>query len=360
MKILCFIDSLGSGGAQRQMVELAKGFKEKGHNVSFLTYHNVNFFKPELDKFNIPVKTIIEANNVKRLFKIRKAIRKNKPDALLSFLAGANFMATVAGFPYRQWKLVVGERSANPAIVNNIKLRFYRKMHFFSDYIVGNSHKNIELVKKIIPSINKKKLKVIYNSVEILKENDFVMSESDITNIVIAASYRPVKNLDGLIGALQILPQGYVSKLKINWYGNISADKNYYLLQQDRINQLGLSDILILRNETYEIHKEFLKADFVGLFSHYEGFPNSICEAMAMSKPVIVSKVSDVPLFVKENKNGFLCESNQSESIKSALISAIESSSEQRKEMGENNSIIAKQVFNRDIIVEAYLRIFLI
>lgn len=116
MKILCFIDSLGTGGAQRQMVEVAKGFKEKGHEVSFLTYHNINFFKPELDKHSIPVKTIEESNYVKRLFKIRKIIRKHQPDAVLSFLEAANFMATLAGFPSRKWKLVVGERSANPAI----------------------------------------------------------------------------------------------------------------------------------------------------------------------------------------------------------------------------------------------------
>src|SRR5690554_3879011 len=146
MKILCIIDSLGSGGAQRQLVELAKGFKEKGHEVSFLTYHDINFFKSELDNQDIPVKTIVEPNYVKRLFKIRKAIRRNEPDAVLSFLEAANFMATLAGFPYRKWKLVVGERSANPEILTNKKLRFYRKAHFFADYIVANSHKNLELV----------------------------------------------------------------------------------------------------------------------------------------------------------------------------------------------------------------------
>lgn len=40
MKILCVIDCLGSGGAQRQLVNLATAFKEKGHEVSFLVYHS--------------------------------------------------------------------------------------------------------------------------------------------------------------------------------------------------------------------------------------------------------------------------------------------------------------------------------
>lgn len=355
MKILCFIDSLGSGGAQRQMVELAKGFKEKGHEVSFLTYHNINFFKPELDKHRIQVKTILESNYIKRLLKIRKAIRSEKPDAVLSFLEAANFMTTLASFPYRKWKLVVGERSANPGILNNLKLRFYRKVHFFTDYIVGNSHKNIELVKKIIPSINKKKLKVIYNSVEIPKENDFVISESDKTNIVIAASYRGVKNLDGLIEALHLLPAEYKNKLKINWYGNISMDNAYYQAQLENINQFNLNEVLTLNDKTNQIHLKYNNADFIGLFSHYEGFPNAICEAMAMGKPVIVSKVSDIPLFVKENENGFLCESKQPESIKNALIKAIDSTQHQRMMMGENNFDVAKQQFNKEVIVDQYL-----
>jgi glycosyltransferase involved in cell wall biosynthesis len=357
MKILCFIDSLGAGGAQRQLVELAKGFKEKGHDVSFLTYHNINFFKPELDRNNISLQTLIEPNYIKRLFKIRKAIRKHKPDAVLSFLEAANFMATFAGFPYRKWKLVVGERSANPVILSNIKLRFYRKAHFFTDFIVGNSYKNIELVKEIIPRINKDKLKVIYNSVEIHEQHNFPRLECNTINIVIAASYRPVKNLDGLIEALQILPQGYISRLKINWYGNISMDKDYYLSQQDRIKQLGLNDVIILNNETKEIYNEYLKADFVGLFSHYEGFPNTICEAMAMAKPLIVSRVSDIPLFLKENENGYLCESNQPESIKNALINALESNADQRKKMGESNYYAAMHQFNKDLIVEQYLKL---
>lgn len=357
MKILCFIDSLGSGGAQRQLVELGKGFKEYGHEVLFLTYHEINFFKPELDAVHIPVKTIVEPNYLKRIFKIRKAIRKEKPDAVLSFLEGANFMATLAGFPSRNWKLVVGERSANPEILNNRKLKFYRKAHFLVDYIVGNSHKNIELVKKIIPNINNNKLKVIYNSVEIPRKTNYKIAENNVTKIVVAASYRAVKNLDGLIDALHLLPEKYKDKLIINWYGNIAMDNTYYQNQLDRINEFNLNDVLILNDKTNKIEEKYEAADFVGLFSHFEGFPNTICEAMALSKPVIVTKVSDVPLFVKENENGFLCESDNPDSIKNALIQGVNSSNKQRKRMGDNNYAIAIKEFSKEMIVSQYLNL---
>jgi glycosyltransferase involved in cell wall biosynthesis len=357
MKILCFIDSLGSGGAQRQMIELAKAFKLKGCKVSFLTYHENNFFKPELDEYNISVKTIIEPNYIKRLFKIRRAIRNHKPDAVLSFLEGANFMATLAGFPIRKWRLVVGERSANQRIVKNLKLRLFRKAHFFTDFIVGNSNKNIELVKKIIPLINKNKLKVIYNSVQIPDNNNFFIIESAITKIVVAASYRETKNLDGLIEAIFLLPDEYKLKLQINWFGHITTDNKYYETQLNKIKKNNLGGVIVLNNHTNQIYEKYQKADFVGLFSHYEGFPNAICEAMARCKPIIVSKVSDVPIFIKENENGFLCDSHDPKSIMEALIKAIDSSYLKRKYIGENNREIVSLYFDSEVIVNQYLEL---
>ena len=45
MKILLFIDSLGSGGAQRQIVGLATMLKEKGYGVKMVTYYDIPFYK---------------------------------------------------------------------------------------------------------------------------------------------------------------------------------------------------------------------------------------------------------------------------------------------------------------------------
>lgn len=45
MKILCFIDNLGSGGAQRRFTNLAVLFRKAGHQISFLTYSEGDFFK---------------------------------------------------------------------------------------------------------------------------------------------------------------------------------------------------------------------------------------------------------------------------------------------------------------------------
>lgn len=43
MKVLCLIDSLGSGGAQRQLVGLASLLKEREYDVLVVYYHSDHF-----------------------------------------------------------------------------------------------------------------------------------------------------------------------------------------------------------------------------------------------------------------------------------------------------------------------------
>ena len=47
-RILCLIDSLASGGAQRQMVGLAQLLKREGYGVKVLTYYDIPFYFQQL------------------------------------------------------------------------------------------------------------------------------------------------------------------------------------------------------------------------------------------------------------------------------------------------------------------------
>ncbi|MCO5268229.1 MAG: glycosyltransferase [Brumimicrobium sp.] len=358
MKLLLFIDSLGSGGAQRQLVELGKGFKEKGHEVIFLVYHDEPFFKPDLDAVNIPIKIVSEPNYLKRIFKIRKVIRKEKPDAVLSFLEPANFMATLAGLPFRKWKLVVGERSANPMIYKSPKKIIFRWFHCFADYVVANSKTNLDMVYKINPFLSKKKGKVIYNSIDfsIWKLNQGQKVISDKLNLIIIGRYHPLKNFDNLVKAIISLSESYKNRLIINWYGE-KVLPDYFETIVDQITKHGLERIIKLNESTLNIKQKYYECDLVGLFSTFEGFPNVICEAMAIGKPVICTKVSDIPMFIKEDVNGFLCEANDSASIARAIIKAINSTENERNKMGIINHDTAFKNFNKEIVINDYLRL---
>ncbi len=56
MKLLFVIDHFGSGGAQRQMVNLALGLSRRGHDVEFLVYYpEFDFFRARVDEAGLTV-----------------------------------------------------------------------------------------------------------------------------------------------------------------------------------------------------------------------------------------------------------------------------------------------------------------
>lgn len=358
MKILCVIDSLGSGGAQRQLITLAMELKKEGHNVSFLVYHNENFFKDLLDKENIYVQVINEPSYLKRLFKIRKYIRKGDYNAVLSFLEAANFMCEFAGLPWKKWKLVVGERSSNPNILKSVKLRFYRWFHLFADYVVSNSYENLKMVKKINPLLPARKCKVIYNAVDfnIWKPTpNYEPYKNGKLNLLVAASHQYLKNAKGLIEAVQGLDERDKLKIKIDWYGDERQD-NSYNEAIELISKYSLTHIFDFHGATKAIYQRMQYADVIGLFSFYEGLPNVICEGIVLGKPIISSAISDVPLLLKNEK--LLFNPLEVKEISKVLSYLISLKKEELLAIGEKNKILSKELFQKKTIVDNYLSLF--
>ena len=362
MRILCVIDSLGSGGAQRQLVELAMGFKNKGHEVSFLTYHYIPFYDHFLDNSRIVITCISESNYLKRFIKIRSFIRRGKYDALLSFLGAPNFICEVSGLPFRKWKLVVGERSANPNILRSFKLITFIWFHFLADYVVANSYTNLKIVRSINPFLSDSKCRVISNAVDFNRwrpSSDYVPRMEGRLRLVIAASHQYLKNLNGLLTALSLLSIGERDKIIVEWYGDRLTEPFYdnsVVEAQSKIRTFGFEDLVLLRPATHDITRIIQEADAIGLFSFYEGFPNAVCEGMACAKPVVCSKVSDLPNYLTYDSK-LLCDPNEPQSIKQALSYLISLSNDRLIEIGSINEKIARDRFDREIIISNYLQL---
>ncbi len=358
MKILCVIDSLGSGGAQRQLVNLALGFKERKHDVMFLVYHKENFYNNILKDNDIKVHEIIEKGYIRRLIKMRKFIRSGNYDAVLSFLEASNFICEVAGLPRRKWKLVVGERSANPNILNSLKLRSFRWFHFLADYIIANSHDNMRIVKEINPFLPSNKCKVIYNIVDFgnWKPNlEFEFKKNGKLNIIVIASHQYLKNLKGLVEAVALLDETEKKQLIVSWYGGISNDNSKEEAVK-LINKYCLNDIFNFYEPTLNIVEKLRESDILGLFSYYEGLPNVICEAMSTGKVVISSNVSDIPLLIK-NRN-LLFNPLFINEISEVIRYVMSLTPKDAKCISERNYNYAQINFNKEKIVNEYLQLF--
>lgn len=361
MKILFFIDELGSGGAQRQMVNLALEFVKLGYDITFLTYRKSDFYEKVLKEQNIHIINISEEGGyLNRLLTCRRIIRKGNYDSVLAFLEGPCFIAEVASFPFRKWKLVVGERSANPTMLTSIKQKLYRILHFKADYVVANSQCNINMLLRINPFLRKENCKVIYNLYDISNfavNKQFEYKMEGKTQLVIPSNLRYWKNLDGLIEGVNLLSKEDKVRLQVNWYGHefeIDDSKQKGILKIEKYN---LKDVFAFHPPTKEILPIMSNSDAVGLFSHFEGLSNTICEAMALGKPIITTKVSDNEIFIKDRETGFLCDSKDYNSIAIALSDLINCDTYELSEMGMKNREIFEKLFDRDNILMSYLKL---
>ncbi|MDD4436553.1 MAG: glycosyltransferase family 4 protein [Tissierellia bacterium] len=358
MKVLFFIDNFGSGGAQRQIVNLALLFHERGHHVRFLTYGKGDFFINPLRKAQITVDSIDSSGPIDRILKVRKYIRSGTQDVVISFLETPNFLACLSAVGGRRWQLITNERSAKVTSFTKFKGRLYKWFERYSDQIVCNSNNAKNLWERYYPRY-KHKIITIYNPVLISEEiNSVKLNKDGKIHMVVAASYQYLKNMNGLIEAVNMLSDVEKSMLQIDWYGRIevtSGNTKAYEEAITKIQEYKLNNIS-LNETTPEIISIMSNSDFVCLFSKVEGLPNVICEGMILGKPIIMSKVSDYDILVNK-ENGFLCDAEDPVSIKEALLKAINLSKEEISLMGENSRKKADKLFNKNTIIEQWLNL---
>lgn len=359
MKILFLIDSLGSGGAQRQMVTIAVLLKKRGYDIKFLIYHNYNFFQDTLTENKIEVIKIDAKGYLDRIIKIRKFIRKGDFDVVISFLETPNFLNTFSAFGGKKWKVITSERSAKVESFHSSKVKIYNFFQRYADAIVCNSENAKQLWTKYYPKYANK-LYTIHNTVSLPQLNSsYKLKVDNKINIVIAASYQYLKSPLLLANAINMLSNEDKDKILINWYGrkevSVGNTMAYDETKEFIINH-KLENIFLLHEETKDIAYKMNQADFVGLFSLYEGMPNAICEAMLIGKPIIMSKVSDYEILV-DKSNGLLVEVNDVHSIYENLLKIIKLKEDTIIQMGNNSKLKAQKCFSEEVIINKWLKI---
>jgi glycosyltransferase involved in cell wall biosynthesis len=87
-----------------------------------------------------------------------------------------------------------------------------------------------------------------------------------------------------------------------------------------RENKLG--NKVFLKGHTNNITQEIIAAHLILQITHKDAMPISVVEALAFSRPVIVSEVGDMPVWIKEEINGYISKDASIESIDATLEKA--------------------------------------
>lgn len=351
------MDSLGSGGAQRQMITLAAVLKERGQAVSFLLYSAEDFFKDKVKKMDIPIHHILTNSYFQRIWRVRKYIRNSNFDVVISFMDTPNFLNNIAAIGGKNWKVITSERSSKEKHFYTKQGKIFGWFQRFSDTIVCNSYNAMAMWEKHYPYY-KYKLTVIYNPVLLPEINqDYILRKNGKLHIVIAASYQYLKNPLGLIEAISSMTKEEKEELSVNWYGEKKVSYGGTKPFEESIYKLmkyQLEGVINLNESTKDIANIMQASDVIALFSELEGLPNVICEGMMIGKPIIMTKVSDYQELVDES-NGVLCDWDKPETIKNALLFMMKRSNQELISMGQQSKQKANRLFSKEMISDKWM-----
>lgn len=353
-KIILFTDCLGAGGAQRQLVGLAIMLKEKDYNVTVATYHNIDFYKKQLDDAGVRNLVIPNGSNKKtRIWAVRTFLKKERPDWVVAYQETPSLLACMAKVNGCKFRLIVSERNTTQTVGMNERVRFF--LYRWADAIVPNSYAQENYLISHYPWMQKK-LKTITNFVDLDYFSFIERKKRKVPEIVIAATIWSSKNTLGFIEAVKKLVDRNC-RFHVSWYGKSNIDMDYYNESLQKIQEYGIQDYIELKDKTKQIKNVYHNADLFCLPSFYEGTPNVICEAISTGLPVACSDVCDNYIYVKPGCNGVLFDPNNQNDMANKISQLLYISSLEFEKYQKNSRQIALGKLSKDVFVDAYVKI---
>lgn len=350
--VLLLSDSLTSGGAQRQIVGLAKLLHEMGYNVKLTYYHKIEFYKPFLDSNGVPNELIKgAANPLKRVFKIRRVIKQMSPDVVISYLDTPNVITCLLRAFGMRYKLIASERNTTQVLTRSEKVKFF--LMRWADVIVPNSFSQEKFIQNNFPKLVDR-VTTITNFVDTDAFAPSEISQSPKCRILTVGRVSEQKNTMRFLEALSLLKEQRLD-FYVDWYGYSSLQ---YLEQCERyIEDNDLSDVFTFHEPASDIVLKYQGCDLFVLPSVYEGFPNVICEAMSCGKPILCGDICDNPIIVDDGENGYLFDPYQVEDIVDKLKSFMQLSIEEKIKMGNKSRLLALEKFSSKSFIKKYIDI---
>ncbi len=366
MKFLFVIDNLSTGGAQRQLVNLAIGLKRRNYVVEVFCYSSGDFLAQPLHEINVPIHWYIKGGRFSPgvVMFLRKLIDTRHYNLLLSFLTTPNFYSILAGkiFGTQHLPVLVSERSSDyPGWVSKTE-KIVRRLYRLSDHVIVNSNHQRVNLSSLFPSYSKR-ITTIYNGYDL---NLFTPSQKEPDNhrlkILVVASVSPYKNGLCLIEALRILKNKFALFPQVDWIGQrvMVGNRLTSLLEMEQaLNLYGLENQWCWWDQRIDIINQLYQHDVLVHPSFVEGLPNVVCEALACGRPVIVSNTLDHPYLVQDGQSGYLFDWQNPSDLAEKIRLFGELSSDERANLGRNGRRFAELHLSMDRYIDEFEKLFL-
>lgn len=360
MKVLLVIDHFGSGGAQRQLISLARGLKSKGVEVEFANYHpDLNFFRSEIESLDIPIHDLCKKGSgfsLRVFFGLRRLLKFGSYHAVIAYLDAPCVYAILAAL-FLNVKVIVSDRNSYLK-ANRWTLGLKRQIFHASDAVVANSYNQTKWLTEFA-RLPKRKVHTIYNGYKLssLGAACFPSKFNRDLRLIGIGRINPQKNIEVLIEALGVFHEKNGWCPQVSWVGRsdslVCEKKVKDKLEANPVVRCCWS-WLGERRDT-----DFLMSNHHALVlpSIYEGLPNVVCEAMLLGKIVVASDVCDNSMLLGGGERGFLFNPSSPQELAVRIEQLLDSSYEDLSLMLEKSKAYAESNLSLEKMINSYIEI---
>ena len=320
MNIDFLITSLGGGGAERVLCNLANYLANRGVNVSITAIrgdsckynidNNISVSYLQKDYYERKISLVDRGVEIKRV--LEYFIRLNKNHCLVCFLE----LPVAYSLIFRSFiksKLVICERN-NPVFYSSVYQKIFRMFAKRADFCICQTKVIANWYAEVFEKSSK--IGIIPNSINkaILQADKGNRTSKEIVTF---ARLTPQKNQRLLIEAFSTVSKRF-PEYQLIIYGQGPLREELTKL----INDLDLEDKVLMPGFNSDPIKVLSKASLFVLTSDHEGMPNALAEAMAMGVPCISTDCGGggARELIDNGKNGILVPCRDKESLVKAML----------------------------------------
>jgi len=304
MRVLFVVSGLALGGAERQIVLLSRELVRLGHDVSIYTLTRET---PRIDELaGVKVDVVIDQKRQRLdlgvLGRLRRHIRKWRPDIVHGFLYDGDFYSRLAGCGARV-PVLNSERNDNYAL-SLVQRIGYRLTSMLCDGIVANSYAGAEFARRL-HRVREDEVHVVWNGID-LQEVDARLARSrqpaqqifpgsDVKRLCMVGAIKPQKDYPLALRVMRRLVDDDPS-WRLICVGDELPDKprGYKTQVLDELDRLQLATFVKFVGHRRDVPEIIASSDLLLVTSLHEGFPNVVLEAMACGSAVVSTDYSDV------------------------------------------------------------------
>lgn len=328
MKILFVINCLNYGGAEKNLRLVANYLLEQGNfvQVCSLNYRPTTIaFNNSVDVIDLPVrKGFFLSLLFFKFFELRRIVKKECPDAIISFLGYSNLLNVLIG-KSTHVPCIISERAdpylkSSRWIVNQIT-KFFQWIYTFADGAVFQTPMARDYFAKRL----RKKSIVISNPV-VVPENKFIHNYGNAKKRIafVGRFELKQKRQDIALKAFQKVLEFHPDYV-LSFYGDGEDEDKVRMM----VKKMGLEKSVIFNSVSKNVLADISVAELFLLSSDYEGIPNCLIEAMSIGLPCVSTDCSPggARMLIEHNKNGLLVPCGDVQGLARAMCFYIENPS---------------------------------